>query len=175
MDFNLRKAPGASGPGATLLLAAGALAVAASLSWYGVLHREIERLADKATEIRRLMHRSPVRLAETPALARELQQEVRIANTIVQQMTIPWDRLFQNLESSAGDGVALLAVQPDVRARQVRIDAEAMNLKTMLAYTRRLESSDMLGTVVLVGHEVKTQDPQRPVSFSVMAAWGKQP
>jgi Tfp pilus assembly protein PilN len=114
-------------------------------------------------------------MAESPRDAREMQQEVRIANQVVQQMTLPWDRLFRELEASASKEIALLAVQPDVAGRQVRISGEARTFKDMLEYSRRLEQSEMLGDVILLGHEVRSQDPQRPVAFSLSAGWSERP
>jgi hypothetical protein len=90
-------------------------------------------------------------------------------------MTLPWDRLFRELEVAASREVALLAVQPDVASRQVRISGEAVSFKAMLEYSRRLEQTDMLGEVVLLGHEVRSQDPQRPVTFSLSAGWSERP
>jgi hypothetical protein len=175
VDLDFHKVPGASGSAGTALLLAGTLALTASVSWYVAVDRDLAKLQTQATDMRRMMRRSPARLAETPNDTREMQREVRIANTVVQQMTLPWDRLLRGLESSADDTVALLAVQPDVQSRQVRINGEAKNFKAMLAYTRRLGGTDTLGGVVLIGHEIKTQDPQRPVTFSVVADWSERP
>lgn len=167
--------PGAPSATGVAFLLAGALAAAMSVSWYVSVSGEVEQLETTAGEMKRMSRRAPGHMTESPRDAREMQQEVRIANQVVQQMTLPWDRLFKELEASASKEVALLAVQPDVASRQVRISGEARTFKAMLDYSRRLEQTDMLGEVVLIGHEVKSQDPQRPVAFSLSAGWSERP
>ena len=173
VDF-LRNPRAPSAAGMAFLLV-GALAAATSASWYVSVSGDVERLEATAGEMKRMSRRAPGRVAESPRDARETQQEVRIANQIVQQMTLPWDSLFRELEAAASKEVALLAVQPDVASRQVRISGEAKTFKAMLDYSRRLEHTPMLGEVVLLGHEVRSQDPQRPVAFSLSAGWNERP
>jgi Tfp pilus assembly protein PilN len=175
IGVNFLRDPGASSATGIAFLLAGALAAALSVSWYVSVLGEIDRLETSASEMKRMKRRVPGRMTESPRDARETQQEVRIANQVVQQMTLPWDRLFKELEASASKEIALLAVQPDVAGRQVRISGEAKTFKAMLDYSRRLEQSDMLGEVILLGHEVRAQDPQRPVAFSLSAGWSDRP
>jgi len=160
--------------GAALLLA-GAFVAAASGTWYASVSSDLERVEAQVAEMQRMVRRAPGKVTASPSDAREVQLEARQANAIIQQMTVPWDRLFSELELSANKDVALLALQPDVDNRILRISGEAKNLNAMLAYSRRLESSDMLSSVVLLGHEVKSQDPQRPVVFALSAGWSEQP
>lgn len=173
VDF-LRNPRAPSATGVAFLLA-GVLAAATSVSWYLSVSGEVERLEATAGEMKRMTRRAPGRMTESPRDTRELQQEVRIANQVVRQMTLPWDRLFRELEVAASQEVALLAVQPDVASRQIRISGEAVSFKAMLDYSRRLEQTDTLGEVVLLGHEVRSQDPQRPVAFSLSAGWSERP
>ena len=170
--FRESGAPSATG---VALLIAGVFAAAVSASWYAAVSSDIERIEAQLSDMKRMTRRSPGRITESPQDAREIQQEIRIANRVVQQMTLPWDRLFSGLEASADKEVALLVVQPDPASRQLRISGEAKSFKAMLDYSRRLEQTDMLGEVILLGHEVKSQDPQRPVGFSLSAGWGERP
>jgi Tfp pilus assembly protein PilN len=175
IEANFLRKPGTPSATGTAFLLVGALAAALSVSWYVSVIGEIDRLETSAAEMKRMTRRAPGRMTESPRDAREMQQEVRIANQVVQQMTLPWDRLFRELEASASKEVALLAVQPDVAGRQVRISGEAKSFKAMLDYSRRLGQTEMLGEVVLLGHEVRSQDPQRPVAFSLSAGWSERP
>jgi len=43
----------------------------------------------------------------------ELTLEVKHANDVLRQLTLPWDELFQAVESAAGKKIALLALEPD--------------------------------------------------------------
>jgi Tfp pilus assembly protein PilN len=172
MDFSRNAdAPSAAG---VALLRLGLVAAVVSAACYVGVSGEIDRLEARA-ENGRAARKPPASLPESPRDSQERQQEIRIANQVMQQMTLPWDRLFRELEASASKEVALLAVQPDPASRHVRISGEAKSFKAMLEYARRLGRTDMLREVVLLGHEVKSQDPQRPVAFSLMARWSEQP
>jgi hypothetical protein len=172
IDFSRgSEAPSVAG---AMLLRLGLVAAVVSAACYVGVSGEIDRLEARA-ENGRPARKLPAPLPESPRDSAELQQEIRIANQVVQQMTLPWDRLFRELEASGSKEVALLAVQPDPASRLVRISGEAKNFKAMLDYSRRLGRTDVLREVVLLGHEVKSQDPQRPVAFSLMARWSEQP
>ncbi len=173
MDFSRNlDAPSAAG---VALLRLGLVAAVLSAACYVTVSGEIDRLEARASDTSGKARRMPARVTEAPGDAREMQQEIRNANQVVQQMTLPWDRLFKELEAASGKDVALLTVQPDVGSRQVRISGEARNFKSMLDYARRLEQTEMLRDVVLLGHEMKPQDPQRPVAFSLTAGWSERP
>jgi Tfp pilus assembly protein PilN len=67
--------------------------------------------------------------------------------------------------------VALLAMQPNLQNRQVRISGEAKNLEAVFDYARRLGTSALLDQVYLTEHAVKTEQAQKPVAFSLVAQW----
>jgi Tfp pilus assembly protein PilN len=125
----------------------------------------------KLQEIKKMSRRAPGAIAEPLRDSRELQQEVRVANTVLRQIAVPWDTLFREIEANTNESVALLSVQPDVLNRVVRIAGEAKNLDSLLDYIRRLGATKALSNVFLTGHEIKAQDTQRPVTFSLVAAW----
>ncbi len=172
IDFQHRS-PAAGAAGRCLLLL-GMVAAVTGLWWHAKLGGAIESVDAKIVDAKRMMQRTPAHIAGSPRDPRAMQQELRAAGAVIRQMTIPWDRLFHELASSADETIALLAVQPDVQTRQVRIQGEARDLQAMLAYSRRLEAGTLAG-VMLLDHEIKTQDSRRPVVFSMMASWGEQP
>jgi hypothetical protein len=118
-----------------------------------------------------MAQRTPGALVEAPRNPVELRNEIRLANVVLQQIALPWDALFRELERSRDKTVSLLSVQPDMQNRIVRIGGEAKNLRAVVEYARRLDNTGVLYNVYMIGHEVKTQDPQRPVTFSLVAAW----
>ncbi|MCG6877296.1 MAG: PilN domain-containing protein, partial [Betaproteobacteria bacterium] len=101
---------------------------------------------------------------------RGLAEEIRDANAVIERMNVPWDALFRELEAAAGDGVALLAIQPDPTSRRVRIAGEARELGAVLGYVERLEAREGLAHVHLLGHEMRDAAP-RPVAFTLIAQW----
>lgn len=107
--------------------------------------------------------------------AQSVQEEIRQANAILQQLTLPWGGLFKTVEGANDKDVALLAIQPDAGKSVLRLSGEAKNFKALLDYIGRLEQSDMLDHVYLTTHEVKAQDPEKPVQFSLVANWKVKP
>ena len=149
------------------LLAAGGLVMALVIGALALIHQEIESLPGAAPDAgaRREAWVLPAGVSsETDAIAG--------ARAVVAHLAGPGDRLFVTLEAVDEPDVALLALRPDTRARNLRIEAEARGVDAMLSYLRVLEQSHAFTQVVLVEHEIQDSDPQRPLRFSLTAAWG---
>jgi hypothetical protein len=99
------------------------------------------------------------------------QEEVAVARETVDRLGLPWSKLFAALEGAASEQVALLAIEPDTKSGTVRISGDSKDYLSALTYVLNLSRADALSHVQLVRHEVKQNDPQRPVSFSIQAAW----
>jgi Tfp pilus assembly protein PilN len=100
-------------------------------------------------------------------------QELALARETIDRLATPWDRLFGALESAASDKVALLGLEPDAKAGTVTISGDSKDYLAVLSYVLNLSQTNALGRVQLVRHEVKSSEPQRPVSFVVSAGWGE--
>jgi len=110
--------------------------------------------------------RAPVR-----AVPKErLDDEVKNAEAVVRQLTLPWASLIRAIEQAATRDVAILQLQPDAESRVVRLTAEARHREAMFEYLRRLGAAKGLAEVHLVGHQLQRDDPQRPIQFSVQAS-----
>jgi hypothetical protein len=105
----------------------------------------------------------------------ELAQEVKRANEVLRQLTLPWDELFRTVESVAGKKVALLALEPDLEKHVVKISGEAKDLVALLNYITQLEEQEVFGTVYLQSHQVQQRDPDKPVRFALLAVWRGKP
>lgn len=92
------------------------------------------------------------------------------AKELVRRLTLPWDNLFESIEVSAQEKVALLNIQPDVQKGSVLIVAEAKNYDDMLGYTKRL-SKTALKDVHILNHQIQRREPGQPVRFTVTAFW----
>lgn len=151
-----------------VLLLAG-IAVAAAVGYhYQYLDRQLVQGAAKVSEMERLSHhRAGKQADDTP----EMKQEVQRANEVLQQLTIPWNALFQAVESSSDEQVALLAVQPDAHKHILRISGEAKNYAALLDYIKRLEQGGVLTQVFLLSHEIRQDDRDHPVRFALTANW----
>ena len=154
-----------------LLLIAGALALGQVANHERALAGQIE-LADARLAV--LAKGSQTKPAQ-PMDAEAQQQEIRRANEILQQLALPWGALFKAIETSNEKEIALLAIQPDAGKRVLHLTGEAKNFEALLAYIARLEQSPMLSQVYLSSHELRLQDAEKPVRFSLVANWAVQP
>jgi hypothetical protein len=169
VDFAARRRPMTLA--GTLLLIAGAAAIVAA----GVEYRQLEArragLEQRLAERNRLAHRDPGAAARDVHLTEE-------AGRIAQELTTPWTRLLAELEGASHDSasdIALLSVEPDESKHTVRVTGESRDLTRVLAYVGRLQNSALLRYPMLETHEVRSDDPQRPVRFALSAEWRQQP
>ena len=101
-------------------------------------------------------------------------EELAAARETMQRLATPWDKLFSALESAASDQVALLSIQPDPKAGTVTINGDSKDYLAALTYVLNLSRAESLSHVQLARHEVKQNDPQKTVGFSVSAAWSRR-
>jgi hypothetical protein len=100
-------------------------------------------------------------------------EELAAARDAVERLTLPWNALFGALEGASSDQVALLAIEPDPRKGTVTISGDSKDYLAALTYVLELRRAEALSSVELVRHELKSKDPQRPVSFSISATWAR--
>jgi hypothetical protein len=153
------------------LLAAGALAGLAGVSYQRHLGHQVLAREAQLSELRGMASRSAPALAAQESDTPEVREQIKKANAVLEQMNVPWGELFAAIESAGNGNVALLAVQPDARSRTLLVSGEARDLPGALAYLGRLERTGRLRDVVLMSHEVKTKDSGQPVAFTLSAGW----
>lgn len=110
--------------------------------------------------------------AEPPDAAQ--QSEIRRANMVIDQLNLPWAALFQAVESASDGTIALLSIQPDAQKQSVRITGEAKKLEDVLGYIERLQDDTQLINASLLSHEIRQQDAEKPVRFTLTANWMDQ-
>lgn len=132
-----------------------------TISW----ETKLERMKSKGT--------APVSAGriEDAASQADLALEVNAANAVLRQLTVPWDDFFGALESSGRGKVTLLALEPDVEKLQVKVVGETKNYEGVMSYITQLEGKPIFSSVYLLNHHVEQQDPDKPVRFSLVAAW----
>lgn len=107
----------------------------------------------------------------SPERIERLKPELKRANEIVQQLALPWDRLFNAIEVFDPNQVALLRIETDMSKRSFTITAEAKSFSAMLGYVKSLGKQAALSDVYLVSHQILEGDELRPVRFSISANW----
>lgn len=96
------------------------------------------------------------------------------AHAIATALAMPWSRMLEDLESAnrdSGGSVALLAIEPNLETRKVRVTAEARSLAAALSYIERLQKSHVLHDPLLDSHEIRTEVSERPVRVQITADW----
>ena len=136
---------------------------------YAVADKALLQVRQQTAELRR--QGAPEAQPQSTMDVTQLAAEVKHANEIIRQLNMPWDKLFMALESAAHKDVALLSIQPDIRKQMLNISGEARNMEAMLDYLSQLRGQETLAKIVLSGHEIKLQDPDKPVRFSLSAKW----
>jgi Tfp pilus assembly protein PilN len=148
------------------LLALAALAGAKQLDTFITAKQEVARMEARISRIAsRSEHASVVALPDSTI------REIRRANDVIEQIALPWDRLFRAVESAAGEKVALLGITPDQKSGTVEVAGEAADLGAMFDYVKRLQRQPSLARVYLLNQKLNDQDAQRPVRFTVTASW----
>jgi hypothetical protein len=153
---------------ALLVVALATLAVTGS--YYRTLNQQIVYWESKTDRLERL---SSHRIHALPALTEQEMRaqvlEVKQANQVVRQLTLPWNALFKAVEISGGNDIALLSMEPDMQKGTVTISGEAKNLKALLNYVKQLSAREVFGNVFLQNHKIQQTDPEKPLHFSLLA------
>ena len=147
---------------------AGVLVLAASL---GLAAWLADTYMEAAKELARLETAAGLARPErrtTPVAPKE--EEIRRAEAVVKNLTLPWAGLIRAIEQAATREVAILQLEPNAETRMVRLTAEARSREAMFDYLRRLGNAGGIGEVHLVHHQILKDEPQRPLQFSVHAA-----
>ena len=157
--------------GIVLVLLASTGLTIAEIHYQG-LAKNIDYWEIKTGELNRASER---KLTGSKREINDIALEVKHANEVLNQITLPWEKLFQAVEWSSGKDVALLTIEPDAEKHVVKISGEAKNITAVLGYISHLSGQEMLSGVYLQSHEVQLQNPEKPVRFSLVAAWKDTP
>lgn len=114
---------------------------------------------------------NPDRKPQRTVPKERLDEEAKAVDAVVRQLTVPWAQMIEAVETASTSDVVLLQMQPEAQQRTLRMSAEAKSREAMLKYVRRLGETRALSGVYLVSHQVQTDNPARPIQFSVQAGF----
>lgn len=101
--------------------------------------------------------------------------DLRRAGVIIDQLTVPWDELFDALDAAGARGLGMLSLTPNARDRTVRLAGESLSMNELLAYVDRLAAQPVLSQVHLLGYNTAQRDGVSVVSFTLAATWRQSP
>lgn len=95
------------------------------------------------------------------------------AQQIIARLSMPWDAFFAGLESVNTEDVAILVIEPDIKTGLLSLQGEAKDYAAVLTLIARLREIKPFSAVFLLHHEIKRDDPQHPVGFTLSMRWVK--
>jgi len=104
-------------------------------------------------------------------VASKVDDKTRALGVVSERISVPWERLFQDVESCDGPDVALLQLQPNITQRQVMLMGEARDRLSLEAYMKRLDQTASLEGVHLAQHNQAPDSGPWAVRFAITARW----
>jgi hypothetical protein len=155
-----------------LLLIAGAIAAISVASWHADLQRKTQALESQMARLdRQATGPAPMEIRIDESVGQEIQR----ANEVIDQLALPWNRLFSAVEAAALGQVTLLGIAPDAKSGTVQISAETFDAESMFGYVNRLGQQAELANVYLLEHQRDKRAGPRPLRFVVTASWIEPP
>ena len=156
------------------MLAAAVIAVLVFSDHYaGVELRHAAALGRAENLNERQRAASPRRAAV--ATEPQVLASLKHANVIIEQLTVPWDELFDAFEAADSRKLGLLSLTPNARDRSVRLAGESRSMDELLAYVDRAAAQPELGQVHLLGYNTVQRDGVTLLSFTLAATWRQSP
>ncbi len=100
-------------------------------------------------------------------------KDYEAAEQIMSRLSENWEALFADIESVKNDNVAILLIEPEKETGQLRLMGEAKDYASVLTLVAQLRARRSFADVFLQQHEIKRDDPQHPVNFTVSMRWVK--
>lgn len=163
LDFMAARAP--SRLGGVLLVAGLALCIGVGAAYWrllqhrGVLETSVDELA------------AQVEGARARRTTAKPDDRARALNVVSDRLSVPWEKLFQDVESCDGPDVALLQFQPNITQRQVMLMGEARDRASLESYMRRLDQTGSLEGVHLAQHNQAPESGPWAIRYALTAKW----
>lgn len=152
-----------------IMVALAVVGVVALGIYYRNLTVQSARLEDSVATMKLRLGHAGITTSATDA--QQAVVEIKDANEVIMQMTLPWNELFNALEEANSNNIALLGIEPDARRRVVRVSGEAKNAEALFAYLRALQAIKSMSGVYLKSQQVQERNPEKPIRFTLDASW----
>jgi hypothetical protein len=95
--------------------------------------------------------------------------ESKALRQAISAIRIDWAQLYRSIDAATSEDISLLAIRPNAQGRSVQLSGEARDLKAALAFVALRR--EPFANVALLSHQIKQNDPQRPIIFEIAATW----
>lgn len=164
MDFLAVSRPGRWG---SVVLLAGVAVAAATGAGYWHLLQQRSLLEDRMGQ---LVARSADANGARAAKAKP-DDRTRAMNVVAERISVPWEKLFQDIEACDTPEVALLQLQPNITLHQVSLTGEARDRNAVEHYMKRLEETASLEGVHLAQHSQAPESGPWAIRYALTAKW----
>jgi hypothetical protein len=154
LDFATRRR--AVPPGYLLLAAGAVFALVAGLT-LEEHHATAEKAAAEA-KARRIAAAKPA--GEVPRF-----------DAVDRRLATPWGMILTAIDQAVADQVVLLTVEPDAEKGRIQIGAEGKTAAAMTEFVSALANHLAFSSAVLVSHQVRAEDQDKPLRFTVAVQW----
>lgn len=98
----------------------------------------------------------------------ELLNGIRFANNAIAKKTFNWLGLLDRLEVVVSDGIALSAIEPDIKGNALRLSGNALGFGNLRRFLENLEDSKFFTDVYLVSQgDTKVGETQKGITFTI--------
>lgn len=156
------------------ILLIGVLILAGVLLQYRHITEEVNYWSNRVERLEKQQQQKATprtRSTRVREFSQEIRKEITQANTVLDQINLPWEALFDSIESASTEHIALLSLQPNVANRMLRINGEARSMSELLDFVEALERELVFENVHLLNYKIKQDNPQRPIIFLLTATW----
>lgn len=160
--------------GWSLLVAAVVVTIAFS-NHYAEIEQRHAAAQNRAERLNDRMRATSPRRAAATVDDPQVLADLKRANAIIDQLTVPWDELFDAIEAADARGLGVLSLTPNARDRTVRLAGESRSMNELLAYVDRVAAQPALSQVHLLGYNTVQRDGVSAVSFTLAATWRQLP
>lgn len=87
------------------------------------------------------------------------------------RLATPWGMILTAIDQAVADHVVLLTVEPDAEKGRIQISAEGKTAEAMTTFVSALANNPAFSSAVLVSHQVRTEDQDKPLRFMVAVQW----
>lgn len=101
----------------------------------------------------------------------ELSDQIQQAATAYGEIMTPWDDLFQALEASKGNDVALISITADAAKREFALSGEARDFGALSGFSDALSARPLFPQVALSNHRLSEGAPPIVVKFELRLTW----
>lgn len=147
--------------------------VAAIVIFAALLFFQTRNVADNAGEIRRLNQETTQLAGKAkgeipPKDYQGLLTKIKFANDVITRKTFNWLILLDKLEGVVSDGIALTAIEPTDKGKNLKISGVAKSFANVRKLVENMEESKDFSEVFLLGQaEVKSGATQKGTSFTI--------